>query len=303
MRPSIVKPNQETKMKFAALGLPAVLRPKLIAVSTFALLAASSATNALAQVAAAQWATTAGADGTDALSGQSYNLGASSTQPGLSQEAASGTGLSLSAQSWVGNQLGDPTASVSASAQSGCLTCGGSAYGSADFTYFVEILGPAGPVPLHVNAFGVATSSNGYGDSASASLDLGGSGLGGGAGYGYYAQSGGTGYKYYPNFTVNTTLQADANVPISVAGEVHVYENASGGTASAGFAYVDPYFSIDPSFPNASLYSIVVSPGVGNSPITPGLPAPGPTPGAGLASLVFLMLAGVANRARGFLVR
>lgn len=44
-------------------------------------------------------------------------------------------------------------------------------------------------------------------------------------------------------------------------------------------AHADPYIFVDPSFPNASLYSIVVSPGVGNAPSQPGSdPAPVPEP-------------------------
>lgn len=34
-------------------------------------------------------------------------------------------------------------------------------------------------------------------------------------------------------------------------------------------AIADPYFYIDPSFPNAHLYSVIVSPGVGNEPASP----------------------------------
>lgn len=37
--------------------------------------------------------------------------------------------------------------------------------------------------------------------------------------------------------------------------------------AGSGSAYADPYIYIDPNTPNATLYSIVVSPGVGNVPL------------------------------------
>jgi hypothetical protein len=40
-------------------------------------------------------------------------------------------------------------------------------------------------------------------------------------------------------------------------------------------AYADPFIYVDPAFANASLYSIVVSPGVANVPLTP-VPEPGP---------------------------
>jgi len=39
-------------------------------------------------------------------------------------------------------------------------------------------------------------------------------------------------------------------------------------------AFADPYIYIDPTFPNASLYSIVVSPGVGNTPTGAAVPEP-----------------------------
>ena len=54
-------------------------------------------------------------------------------------------------------------------------------------------------------------------------------------------------------------------------------------------ANIDPFFTIDPIFANQ--YDIVVSQGVGNSP-----PAPGPTPGAGLAALALAGLYASARR-------
>ena len=46
---------------------------------------------------------------------------------------------------------------------------------------------------------------------------------------------------------------------------------ASGSSSQDEFAsaLADPLIYIDPAFPNASLYSIVVSPGVGNAPLAP----------------------------------
>jgi hypothetical protein len=40
-------------------------------------------------------------------------------------------------------------------------------------------------------------------------------------------------------------------------------------------AFADPFIYVDPTFPNASLYGVVVSPGVGNVPISP-VPEPAP---------------------------
>jgi hypothetical protein len=36
-----------------------------------------------------------------------------------------------------------------------------------------------------------------------------------------------------------------------------------GGSASV---FLDPFFSVDPAFPNADQFSILTSPGIGNSP-------------------------------------
>jgi len=62
--------------------------------------------------------------------------------------------------------------------------------------------------------------------------------------------------------------------------------SAGGISAEAGFASVDPVIFIDPSFPDASRYSILVSPGVGNE--LPGVPAPEPS-GLALVALGALM--------------
>jgi hypothetical protein len=48
---------------------------------------------------------------------------------------------------------------------------------------------------------------------------------------------------------------------------------------------VYPFFSIDPTFPNASLYSIITSPGVGNSPPATPVPAALPLFATGLGGL------------------
>lgn len=48
--------------------------------------------------------------------------------------------------------------------------------------------------------------------------------------------------------------------------QVSLWEGAPGAVGSA-YAYADPYIYVDPNDPNASLYSIVVSPGIGNVPL------------------------------------
>ena len=61
-------------------------------------------------------------------------------------------------------------------------------------------------------------------------------------------------------------------------------------------AYLDPYFSIDPSNADASAYSILTSPGIGNAPSTgvPGTPEP---------STWAMMLLGWAGWRRGSVAR
>jgi hypothetical protein len=59
-------------------------------------------------------------------------------------------------------------------------------------------------------------------------------------------------------------------------------------------ATADPYFYVDPAFPDAHLYSIVVSPGVGNTPPVP-QPASAYLMAAGLLALAARMLSGQAG--------
>jgi hypothetical protein len=57
----------------------------------------------------------------------------------------------------------------------------------------------------------------------------------------------------------SVTLRVEAQAPIT---------GISNETARA---FADPFIFIDPAFPDASLYSIVVSPGVGNARVDPGV--------------------------------
>jgi hypothetical protein len=67
------------------------------------------------------------------------------------------------------------------------------------------------------------------------------------------------------------TLQAIAQVSSVASGQAHV-----------STARVDPYWNIDPTFPNADQYSLVFSDGIENSPAA----VPGPIAGAGLPGLI-----------------
>lgn len=53
----------------------------------------------------------------------------------------------------------------------------------------------------------------------------------------------------------------------SVTLYVMVQAPATRSSNESARAFADPYIFVDPTFPNASLYSIVVSPGVGNVPV------------------------------------
>ena len=92
------------------------------------------------------------------------------------------------------------------------------------------------------------------------------------------------------NFVTDTYFNTRANVDIASATlDAHTTVWSAlwpdfGGKANAALV---PYFYIDPSFPDAALYSITVSPGVGNSP------APAPVPGT-----LLMVAAGVAGLVR-----
>ena len=102
---------------------------------------------------------------------------------------------------------------------------------------------------------------------------------------------------------VNSSYQAVVGQPIfvdlwtDVSAESNVAQGGGYPYSSAN-AYIDPYFSLPQSLIDEG-YQIEVSAGVGNSPVG----APGPIPGAGLASIAFIALAGFVARARGLLAR
>ena len=77
-----------------------------------------------------------------------------------------------------------------------------------------------------------------------------------------------------------------------------IYEQVQASTgdsllATSASASADPFIFIDPSFPGAALYSIAVSPGVGNAEITVA-----PEPGTISLFLGMAALLGVARRRR-----
>jgi hypothetical protein len=72
--------------------------------------------------------------------------------------------------------------------------------------------------------------------------------------------------------SLSTTLELLA-LSGATLDSVTLYAQASAtathSTNEFASAFADPFIYVDPAFPNASLYSIVVSPGVGNVPLEP----------------------------------
>jgi hypothetical protein len=170
-----------------------------------------------------------------------------------------------------------PSASASATVSS--VNVGHSASNAnAHLQYFVEIVGPAGNVPVFINATGGVSASNGFpigNDVAEALLQV----TQEVAGYSSFV----VGCAVNPAnespscpqqaFSGSAQLTVAANTPITVALTAFVSITSPYGV-NTFTAFVDPVFSIDPAFPNAGAYTISVSPGITQSTGTgPGAPA------------------------------
>ena len=194
--------------------------------------------------------------------------------------------------------LSTATSSTVAAPNPGGLN-GGHADSSGDLQYYIEIVGPANPntIALNVDAYGYANSTA-YG-SANANLWL---EFYGGPPYlaQQYFQAVSNNGAPAAYININQTFQAYVNEPIYVELQANAQAYSSCGYAGAGDcsnsanAYIDPYFSLSSALINEGYQIEVLSPGIGNSPVS----APGPTAGCGLLSLMLLMLAGVAARTR-----
>jgi PEP-CTERM motif len=66
------------------------------------------------------------------------------------------------------------------------------------------------------------------------------------------------------SFDFQLLLATGSVIPVQLNAAALAFVEESGSSSSS--AYIDPYFTIDPSNTNADEYSILVSPGVGNSP-------------------------------------
>ncbi len=124
----------------------------------------------------------------------------------------------------------------------------GSLSAFAELDYDIEITGPAGEV----------------------SVDVSGLAMGSGSGSGFV----GIGltindepFLPHHHFDLNSTLPT--NTPIAVQLNTSAIVPLTEAGSSSASAYLDPYFSIDPSNADASAYAILVSPGIANTPATP----------------------------------
>jgi hypothetical protein len=288
---------QESKMK----------RIAIVFSMLFSGLAASNAYAADSALPGAQWEnyTTASQNGGPVDNNTSFAPGTNTS----SASDASGTS-SVTITSVAGpNPYIFAQASSSAQVLSPVLGYGGYAYGSGDLQYWVEVVGPGSGnlIPINVTAYGYASTNSdpAFGAKADAKLWL--TFYGQGASPQQYFQAVSNLGAPTSYINVNGSYQAVVGQPIfvrlwtDVQAESDAYDLSgitSGYPYSAANAYIDPYFSL-PQWAINDGYQIDLSAGVGNSPVG----APGPVPGAGLASLAFLALAGLAARARGLLAR
>jgi hypothetical protein len=170
-----------------------------------------------------------------------YVEGVSQTAPGTLTESRDG-GLSSGTATLT---LGlDPYLYASAAAYSGL-----GAEASADYTYYFEVEGPSGSVPMLVSAAGQSqTTATAYYSDATFDVQNGGV-------YAVNESADATAttpasfsFKQSVDITANTVQEVDCSAGVSIG---------FNGVASA---YLDPQISIDPTFPNASEYSLVFSP-------------------------------------------
>jgi PEP-CTERM motif len=192
------------------------------------------------------------------------------TGPGATTASYSGTGYNVSATA-VGSASPTPRLTTEAGVAASPTPDNVSALSELELTYYVEIVGPSGEVPLGVKTIGMTSSALGSVDGATAELDL-------SFGPSFTAVSfAGLPTPSLPtSFNINDTYQIAANTVFSVTVSSNAFAQTcptcaqpDSGMASA---FVDPYFYVSPEFANSSEYFIVTSPGIGNI-----LPIPEPS--------------------------
>lgn len=157
---------------------------------------------------------------------------------------------------------------------------------SANLRYYVQLNGPSGGmatldmVPFTLLQVG-ATGGTGDSDSATATVSLEAQLVGSSPAVAFYytasnialfgaspgAQSG-----YSSDFQAKTpiTLGVGQQLEITLQSGISINTDGIDSMASAS-ALADPYFYVDPTTPDATAYSVSLSPGVGNTPV----PLPG----------------------------
>jgi hypothetical protein len=192
------------------------------------------------------------------------------TAPGATTASYSGTGFDVSATA-VGSASPTPGLTTEAEVVASPTPDNVSALSELQLTYYVEIVGPSGEVPLGVKTIGMTNSALGSVDGATAEVDL-------SFGPSFTAVSfAGLPTPGLPtSFDINNTYQIMANTAFSVTVSSNAFAQTCSSCAQpdSGMAstFVDPYFYISPDFPNSSEYSIVTSPRIGNI-----LPIPEPS--------------------------
>jgi hypothetical protein len=201
-----------------------------------------------------------------------YKLGTTSkAYPGIAP--CTNTTLTAVASAGVSTK-GDTYVSAEAKVVGTNIVEGNDIYARAELTYYLEVLGPpGGNVPLLVTANSVIEQFGTGGNTTTGYVPTGmattyGSFTFGMRGLGYNFVSIGFGLTYgeqpYNPWTpTSLSISQDYTVPDNQV--LEVYMTASAGAmlpGDIGEITVDPVIIIDPSFPDASEYSLVMSSGI-----------------------------------------
>jgi PEP-CTERM motif-containing protein len=188
--------------------------------------------------------------------------------PGTYTAGGSDTGGTISA-TLTGSGLPGPSISASASGTGS----GFESFANIEYTldYYVEIVGPSGLVTVGVDSTGRATASSEnpmYSGTGSATVQV----------FGYAGSlitdtaTADSQLNPSDSFNLSTTIQESANSEFEVILDVDASVMTSVGKAS-GYGFVDPFFFIPITDPNAGDYTILTSDGIGNFPV-PTVPEP-----------------------------
>ncbi|HEY1782415.1 MAG TPA: PEP-CTERM sorting domain-containing protein [Roseiarcus sp.] len=162
-----------------------------------------------------------------------------------------------------------PSPSLYASAATNSVDALAEADSDVQLTYQVEIIGAPGLVDLRVQA---ASSSSSSATSSSADTELNLELPIGGVAVEYIfetdSQLGAAAGGFAESFNLDTTYTTQADSPFVVSMQVSASSGNDETGSGSATAELDPIFSVPIG------YSIVFSPGVGNSPIAAGVPEP-----------------------------